>query len=163
LQGTHVEAGVGGKPRFLSEPEKQYLGVPEDRPDRHGDRDGEPQALTKGAADIARRVPVAAEFSGDHRRGGRDDADTEEKEGEKQIGAERRGGERIGAETADQDDVGRRHRRLGDVGQNDRPGERQRRADLRAPRAAKRSRWNSDVGHGRASSGPIPTFASRRG
>ena len=57
-------------------------------------------------------------------------------EGESQVQRERRRGELRRAEPAHEQDVGRLDRLLGQVGEDQRPGERQRRAKLVAPACA---------------------------
>ena len=54
----------------------------------------------------------------------------------KEIEAERAGGERVRRQPAEHDEVGRGHRVDRDIGENDRPAERERRAELALERAA---------------------------
>ena len=92
-----------------------------------------PQALADGAAHVAhgwRRRPSSRR---DHRRGGDHQADAEDQEGDEKVRAERaaasvrrRPGPSSSRRSPDQ--------RLAEIGQDQRPGERQRRANLVAPR-----------------------------
>ena len=102
---------------------------------RHADRD-QPQPGAESPADVAHGVEALSERGRHHRRRGDDQAEQEDVEGEGEIERERRRRELGRAEPAHQQDVGRLDRLLGEVGEDQRPGERQRRAQLVAPRAA---------------------------
>ena len=123
------------------------LGVPQDQPDRDADQHGDPQPLPHGAADVAHRMAVAAEFGRHHRRGRIHQAEPEDQRREIEVGAERAGGKHAGARPAHHHDVGRRHRDLGEVGQNHRPAQRERRANLVAPRGFRRLHAGFDRRH----------------
>ena len=77
-----------------------------------------------------------ANFRRRDRRQRRNDADAEHHRGLKEIEAERAGGERARRQPAEHDEVGRGHRVDRDIGENDRPAERKRRAELALQRAA---------------------------
>ena len=130
--------------------EQDRLGVPEDRPDRQRDRDRAPQALAHGAADVAHGVALGADLARDHRRDRGDEPDAEDHEGEIEVGAERAGGERVRRRASRASP--RRSwsmRDLHEVGQDHRPGERQRGADLIPPRAPPAGPCAVEFGHAR--------------
>ena len=120
-----------GQRRLLPHAEQDRLGIPQDQPDRDADQHGDPQALAHGAADVAHRMALAAEFGRHHRRRRIHQAEAEDQRREIEVGAERAGGDACRARPAHHHDVGRRHRDLGEVGQNHRPAQRERRANLR--------------------------------
>ena len=111
--------------------------MPEDEPDRQGDRHRRPQPLADRAAHVADRMALAAEFARDHRRGRGHQADAEDQEGEIEVRRQRPGGQHVGTEPAHHHDVGRAEQHLREVGQDQRPGQRKRGANLRAPHGAR--------------------------
>ena len=83
---------------------------------------------------VARRSASRA-FAGADLRGGdrgqrRDDADAEQERGQIEVEAERAGGERARRQPAEHHEVGHRHHVDRDIGENDRPAQRKRRAEL---------------------------------
>ena len=124
------------------------FGVPEDQPEGHADRGRRPQRLADGAAHVADAVAAHAELLRHHRRGRHDQAHAEDQEGDEQVHAELRGGKGPRPDPAEQEHVGRLDQRLADIGEDERPGERRRRANLVAPGGGGRCR------PGRASRGP---------
>ncbi len=110
--------------------------VPQDQPVGRQHRGNQPQAGAEGAAHVAHRVEALPERGRHHRRGGDDQPEHQQVEGEGQVERQRRGGKLGCAEPAHQQHVGRLDDLLGEVGEDQRPGERQRRAQLVAPRAA---------------------------
>ena len=147
LQPAHVDARLLGQRRVLPHAGEDRLGVPQDQPDRDADQHGDPQALPDRPADIAHRMAVAAELGRHHRRRCVHQAEPEDQRREIEVGAERAGGEHAGAGAAHHHDVGRRHRDLGEVGQNHRPAQRERRANLVTPRGFRRLRAGFDRRH----------------
>ena len=110
----------------------------------------QPQAGAEGAADVAHRVEALAERGRHHRRRGDDQPEQEQVEGEGEVERQRRGGELGRAEPAHQQDVGRLDQLLGQVGEDQRPGERQRRAKLGAPVARSWARLKCCAGESTA-------------
>ena len=139
--------GLLGQRGFLAHGEQDRLAVPQDDPDRNDGEDRDPQALPDGPPDVAHRVTVAAELGRHHRRGGVGQAEPEDQRREIEVGAERAGGKRVGAQPPDDHHIGRRHRRLREIGEDHRPGELQHRANLVAPRRFRGSRRGFDRRH----------------
>ena len=96
-----------------------------------GAGEADPEA---GLGDLAHRLDVAgAERLGDQRGDGADDADGGELEGEEERVGERAGGDVLRAEHAHDDEIGGPERVLRQLGEDQRPGEDEQRAQLRAP------------------------------
>ena len=109
--------------------------MPQQQPVGRQRKDQQPQSGTKRAADVADRIEALSKRRRDHRRRGDQQAKKEHVEREGEVERERRRGELGRPKPAHQQDVGRLDCLLGDVGEDQRPGERQHRAQLGPPGA----------------------------
>ncbi len=141
FEAAEISAGQRRERRILPKEKQDRFGEPEKDPDRNGYGDRAPHSLTEGAADVAHRMLTLAKLSRDDRRGRHDDADGEDHEGEEQVHAEGARGERLRAEAADQDHVDRGHRGLREIGQHERPGQREQGLGFDTPRPFRRDCW----------------------
>ncbi len=138
LQRADIALRLLGQRRVLPEQPEDRRRLPENQPDGGGDDRGRPQALAHRAPDLAHGVSVGAELARQHGRRRQGQADAEDEEQEIEVGAQRARGERVLAEPAHHRDIRRLHRHLGEVGQDQRPGERGGRPELGRPGQAAR-------------------------
>ena len=102
--------------------------VPQQQPVRRKRDDQQPQAGAEGAAHVANRIGPLPERGRHHRRRSDDQPQQEQVEGEGEVERQSRRGELGRAEPAHEQDVGRLDQLLREVGEDQRPGERERRA-----------------------------------
>ena len=119
---------------ILSERDHQAADVPHQQPVRRHHHRDEPQACAERAADIADGIGPRPERRRHHRRGGGNQPKHQQVEGEGEIEREGCRGELRRAQAAHQQDVGRLDHLLGHVCEDQRPGEREHRAQLNEPR-----------------------------
>lgn len=113
--------------------------MPEDEPEGDAERGTCPEALPDRAAYFAHRMAAAPELGRGKRRGGGDDTNAENHQGEIEIGAKRARSQRLRSEPAQHDDVGCIDRNLRKIGGNERQGERKRCSGFIEPEASCRS------------------------
>ena len=134
--GAEERLPLLGELRRLAERAHDVADVPQDEPvGRHCKQD-QPQPGAKRPPHVAHGIRSPPERGRHHRRGGGDKAEQEDVESEGQVERQGRAGELGRAEAAHQQDVGRLDHLLGQIGEHQRPGERQGGAKLIAPRAA---------------------------
>ena len=136
LQGVHERHGPGRDRRVLSHGEQDPIRMPHHEPHRHADHHRAPKTLADRAPHLAHRMAVAPERHGDHRHGGRDEPHAEIGQRLVEACGQDGGREFLRAEPADHHHVDGRDRDLGQVGEDQRPAERQRGADLHRPQIA---------------------------
>ena len=134
LESPEVDAGVPGDVRRLADGEKEWRRPSQNDPHDDGDENRGNERLVGRAPQRGRALPSADLCRGDGRQGG-DDADSEQEQRLIEKEADRSGRERVRRKPSEHHEVGRRHHVDCDVGEDDRPAERERRAEL-APEPA---------------------------
>ena len=147
LQRVQVASGVGGEVRRLADRAQNGLGVPQREPGRRGEQEGARQRLMERGAQAGEVLAVGADQAGGERGERADDADAEQQQRRVHRLAESAGGERVGRQPAEHHHVSRGHQIDRDVGEHDRPAQRQRRADFARQPAARRGRGLSGDCH----------------
>ncbi len=140
LIAAHVGSRVARKVYRLAERNKDSLRLRQKDPRDGGKDEGGQKRLVRGASQ-AFAAFAGADFRSRDGRQRRDDPDAKDHLRLIQIEAERSRRERARREPTQHDEVGRGHRVDCDIGENDRPAERESRANLaREPAAAGRGR-----------------------
>ena len=137
----HVGAqeGLALARQLLRDAECAHQGadVPQQQPVGRKREDQQPQAGAEGSPHVANRIEPLSERGRHHRRRGDEQPEQQQVEGEGEVERQRRRGELGRAEPAHEQDVGRLDQLLRKVGEDQRPGERESRANLGAPFAAR--------------------------